>query len=199
MKMNLTRLVVALLCLLPFKSSAQTYIEQDRWIITPEISQVNFGDLGRTVVGGVRVQYFVTDNLSIDYTFSAGKNYAHLPASFGLMGIALDRGFPVTASEFEALLYLLIVPEGLSYHFQPSDPILISPFINILGITYFYEVDSGGPRNYTDNLTAVTGVGIRSNFVYRDLFLLAPSVEAAFAYGPRKLVFKTSLGFGFIF
>ncbi len=40
---------------------------------------VTYNQLKPIMVHGAELNYFVTENLSLDYSFSGGKNYVHMP------------------------------------------------------------------------------------------------------------------------
>lgn len=110
---------------------------------------------------GLSAELFVTDNLSLNYKYSFGQRMdgefnAHINPSIVLLSFAYS---------FEAILGVLLIPEGISYHFYISDYYEIAPYINLLSAEVnlfedrlFVMSSSIGLNAYFKNSTPINNI-----------------------------------------
>ncbi len=77
---------------------------------------------------GISAELFVTDNISLNYKYGMGLNpngdiTGHFNPSLFLLPFAYS---------FEAILAVLLIPEGISYHIYLSDYFELAPYISPL-------------------------------------------------------------------
>ncbi len=106
--------------------------------ISQNKGDVRVGTYGEVIVFGNKIlpqygisgEWFVADNISLNYKYGLGKNQdgdfsGHFnPALFLL---AFTVGYP------SAALGTLLISEGVSYHFNLNEFIEIAPYLNPLG------------------------------------------------------------------
>lgn len=77
---------------------------------------------------GISAEIFVTNNISLNYKYAVGIDQngeinGHINPSIFLLPFAYS---------YEAFLGILLIPEGVSYHFFISDYLELAPYINPL-------------------------------------------------------------------
>lgn len=110
---------------------------------------------------GVSAELFVTDNLSLNYNYSLGQRMdgefnAHINPSIVLLSFAYS---------LDAIIGVLLIPEGISYHFYISEYYEIAPYINLLSSEInllddqlFAMSASYGVKAYFKNVTPINNV-----------------------------------------
>jgi hypothetical protein len=119
----------------------------------------NFGDVSN---GGISVEIFLNDDISLDYSFALGSNSGsgtsyHLPALIGELCEAVDMGIYFYYEELDDdLLYLsFLIPEGISYHAYPRKWLELAPFVYPLGAEYNLRDDFRSFMHLTAGLKTV--------------------------------------------
>ncbi|MEN9639608.1 MAG: hypothetical protein RLZZ262_1477 [Bacteroidota bacterium] len=129
----------------------------------------NFG-YGNSMLHEIKVDHFFRDNISLLYAArysrpvirqhsSDAEFTAPLGASIGVgMGFMLGGGSACGYLDpdvfFGVFMYSCMIPDGIAFHFYPSEKIDISPYINVTGLTIasrnnetgFYYTPSAGLR-----------------------------------------------------
>jgi len=124
---------------------------------------------------GISGEWFVTENLSLNYKYALGQRMdgeftGHINPSIFLLPFAYS---------LEAILAVLLIPEGVSYHFFVSEYYEIAPYISPLSaeVNMFEEntlVLSGsiGANVYFKKSTAATnfvfGLNGGTTIIYRN-------------------------------
>ena len=109
-----------------------------------KVESINLNDLKPTMVYGGELKCFISENFSLDYSISVGKNYFHVPLSIptsisiyhfqklvnDLRDGAYEAELDSSESSFE-LLYLLalLIPDGVTGHFKLGSKTYLSPSI----------------------------------------------------------------------
>lgn len=129
----------------------------------------NFG-YGNSMLHEIKVDHFIHDHISLLYstrysrsnirrTNSDSEFTAPLGATVGVgMGLMLGSGSACGYLDpdvfFGVFMYSCMIPDGVAFHFYPSEKIDISPYINVTGLTIatrdeqssFYYTPSAGLR-----------------------------------------------------
>ena len=129
----------------------------------------NFG-YGNAMLHEIKVDHFIHDNISLLYSTrysranirrstSDSEFTAPLGATVGVgMGLMLGSGSACGYLDpdvfFGVFMYSCMIPDGLAFHYYPSEKVDISPYINVTGLTIatrddqtsFYYTPSAGLR-----------------------------------------------------
>jgi len=180
--------VLLLICIF-FLGEASAQFDDGDIIISGSRARLFYGDFNSFNDVSADIQYFVHDNVSLNYSIAINGNYFHVPASIPIVAVALYCG--VTADvEF---LYLLLIPEGVSYHIPINESFGFSPYINPLGFEYM-EYPEGGNAWY------MTGAaGIRFNALLYDRFYISPFTEYKVNYANSDYGLRTGVSAGYRF
>lgn len=129
----------------------------------------------KTYLGGLNLEVYVTDGLSLNYSLKAGAsdlNGFTMQSTMGmlggstlfLMGLMGDDDFYTLA------IIAFIIPEGITYNFKPDDKTAISPYINLLSMEYtehyikgYYEAGIKF-KKYFDSIYINLNVGVQSAY-----------------------------------
>ena len=139
---------VLCLILLVITLSVQSQF-QEGFTFKPKTELVTYNRLKSTMVHGAELNYFVTENLSLDYSFSGGKNYVHMPLSIPITALLYGTqsseneeplenekdGMETDTTESSSrwgYLFALLIPEGISGHFNLGKKTYLSPSIKPL-------------------------------------------------------------------
>ncbi|GAB4288968.1 MAG: hypothetical protein Kow0068_14600 [Marinilabiliales bacterium] len=119
---------------------------------------------------GISGQYFITKNLSLNYSYLIGKNCnhefaVHVPGAINLL--VLSPPYP------DYFLFVLLIPEGGSYHFYPNKNFETEFFLNPLGTDY----------NIMDNerFTLTGNLGVKAYAKYNN-FSISPYAGIKYIY-----------------
>ncbi len=181
----------------PFTSIAQ--FEQGDFVLSATAAETNYNDFALKTSYGLDMQYFVDDNVSLNYSFRLGERYAHVPAAAPASAIMLFIAFTTANNgdtEVENKLTgwgiisgiaLALVPEGVSFHLRVNDHLAVSPYINPLGLEWIREEGVGGRDTWLGG-----SAGAKGNLILGD-FVVAPYGEYKKLYG-RKGNWGTGAG-----
>ncbi len=162
-----------LLAMLLALGTARAQFEEDNFILSFSRSQAMFNDFTSYREFSVDVQYFVTDRISLNYPVSVSREYIHVPASVPII-VASAACF---YGDLE-LLYMLLIPEGVSFHFPIQRFVTISPYINPLGFEYYYNSE-------IEEWYMTSAVGAKANITPTSPLVIAPFAEYKIDYGHR--------------
>lgn len=131
----------------------------------------NSADLG--------VEYFVTDNLALNYHLRIGysneeKLTGHIPIGLGLgVFVVLNSNFIDETVNYLAIL-LAVTPEGVTYYFSKNEKSSIGIYANVLGIDFWQKrpslpmtINSGVKGNIWLNREQSFGAGGYAGPVYQ--------------------------------
>ena len=114
---------------------------------------------------GIGVQYFYTNNFSIESELSIGANYLHSPLS-AVLGVVVYEAFLLNSliSGAKVPQYtVLFFGESFSYHFRIGNQMSLAPYISLPA--FDMETPAG---IYSEPIYALTSAGgIRLNFFSR--------------------------------
>lgn len=133
--------------------------------------------IGGATTAGLDVQFFVLDNLSLDYQLQAGFHQNHgfyLNTGWGQAG-CLYLLAKENYSMAGAALLALMIPEGISGHIPIADKIVLSPYAHPLEAHF----------NYYDNPTNwhwAGDFGLRISYVFKNGMSIQPHISGRWWY-----------------
>ncbi len=173
-------LSLALILWLPLISSAQ--FEKKNFVLSATGAQIEYDSFTPRNAYGLDLQYFVSDHVSLNYNLKFGERYVHLPAGAPVAVVALVMAV-ASANDGSGGLFVAggllaaLLPEGVSFHANVNQNVVISPYINPLGFEWIKNANAGGRDTW------LTGsAGTKVNFLLGD-FVIAPYGEYKMLYG----------------
>jgi hypothetical protein len=153
---------------------------------------------------GVNYEIFVTDKISLNYSFDFSLEphiqLRHTPIMSYLGWKLLYPALQDLQDENEeessdpswaisAFVLSLLIPEGVNFHFPWRDDantgIIVS--INPLGYDYFNSIESFS-----------SGILLQSRFGFGEKFFIAPLAGFSYAYKPKEIIFRIGISAGII-
>ena len=133
---------------------------------------------GSRAVGGLNIQYFVGDRISLNYPITGSGRSVHMPAAVPLALLAIVYG----GLYDPAALYLFLVPDGLSYHYPLNDNVTLSPYFNVLGADYFFDDESLNPQSHQAGWYWSGSIGSRVNLFLGESVMVGGFAEFSQSY-----------------
>ena len=148
---------------------------------------VTYNQLKPTIVHGAELNYFVTENLSLDYSFSSGENYTHMPLSIPITAFlyatqsseneeeleneqdAIEEDTPESSSRW-GYLFALLIPEGVSGHISLGKKTYLSPSIKPLSFDLIGQDNLEGGDDPSWYVANESGIELE-HFVSKNLFV----------------------------
>jgi len=148
---------------------------------------LSYNQLNPTIINGAELNYFVTEKFSLDYSFSSGENYAHMPLSVPVTAFlysnqsseseetleneqyAIEEDTTESSSRWGYLLTLLI-PEGISAHFNLGKKTYLSPTIKPLSFDLIGQKNLVEGENSSWYIANESGIEIE-HFVTKNWFV----------------------------
>lgn len=192
---------ILLLFLLGFPQSLEAQeFDHENLRVGPLIEITETGN-NRGIGIGVRLEWFIGRNISLDYQYLFGSNaqgnfYSHVPGALAGF-VALASGYYANpwqvnawySTEADALLALaFLLPEGISLHFQPHPKLEIAPSFAPLGADY--NIRNNGQTSITGSLM------MRANYHPFSRFSISPALGLRFVYSTGFPALVYGLGFG---
>jgi hypothetical protein len=118
-----------------------------------------------TTYYGLEGQYFLSDKISLNYNISYGRDYFR--ANWGtILGGAMLLNPYIYAMD-EAFLYVLMIPEGVSYHHSFAPNWDFSPYLNLLSfdLPAYLNNSNGFSLNFDELLNFNINVGGRIQYI----------------------------------
>jgi hypothetical protein len=118
-----------------------------------------------TTYYGLEGQYFLSDKISLNYNISYGRDYFR--ANWGtILGGAMLLNPYIYAMD-EAFLYVLMIPEGVSYHHSFAPNWDFSPYLNLLSFDFpaYLNNSNGFPLNFDELLNFNITGGCRIQYI----------------------------------
>ena len=152
--------------------------------------------------GGIEFDFQFDNNVGIQYSFLAGKNYFHMPLapSFGyIAGLTAaaavpesDEGTDRVAIGIIVGLITTIIPESISYNIPLNDNFSVCPYISPLQLDFLKN-----EGNAEGDWIAGLGVGSRLHvYLYDRKFRVSPYFEYKIHYrqdAPQGYTFGLNL------
>ena len=106
--LEMKKLTLVVFLLLQF-SPAKSQFDDNSFIISLHGSQVISDRLSQKYAYGVDIQYFISENVSLNYHFNGGKGYLHMPLALPLAVLLFTHDFIY----WEDDLFWLLLLSGL--------------------------------------------------------------------------------------
>lgn len=99
---------------------------------------------------GVALEYGFAKHWSANYTVQAGPDYAHFPLFTPIASVIWLFSRPNRGRYFteDWAKYLFLLPEGVSYTFEPIPGFGFKPYLNPFGVTILGTVDDQNIKEY---------------------------------------------------
>ena len=192
-------LTLLFLCFISLGLKAQEF-DHENLRVGPLVEITETGN-DRGIGIGVRLEWFITRNISLDYQYLFGSNgegnfYSHVPGALAGF-VALASGYYANpwqingwySTEADALLALaFLLPEGISLHFQPHPQLELAPAFAPLGADY--NIRNNGRTTITGSLM------LRANYHPISRFSISPALGLRFVYSTGFPSLVYGLGFG---
>jgi len=183
-------------------TSISAQLESKAFIVGCDLKQVKYKDYDRRIVGGLDLQFFVTDHISLNSNFSFGRDYVHMPlVSYFFSDFIIYNTFNI---DEENWYMFLLITEGVSFHIKIAENLSISPYINPLCFEYIYQTSKQAEYDstYTDyDPRYITGAtGFRFNMVFARHLYLGTYAEAKLIYNQENTggyAYGVNLGYCF--
>lgn len=104
---------------------------------------------------GVAVEYGFENHWSTNYRVQAGPDYFHFPLFTPIAAVAWL--FSQRRHSVDWAKYLFLIPEGVSYSFDPIPGFAIKPYINPLGVTVLGAYNDENVKEYEVYMMLSTG------------------------------------------
>jgi len=156
-----------------------------------------------TYAGGLKIRMFLGEHVSFDSGFLFGKDHGQF--GIGTLGIPIWLlGFSFSSEDGNPLVQILVFgalmllsAEHIAYHIPASNRVDISPYVSLLRIKDFGNLDeSVSPDGYQSAVSFALGLEINT---YLKRFVVAPYVDYNVAYqgDPKGFNFGINLGYYF--
>jgi hypothetical protein len=163
----------------------------------------NFMSGGAVDMYGLNMEIFITDNLSLNYSFAVGNrnnfSYYHSPAGL-IGGISVflnvtdqndqssDDEESSTSMKYGGAVLVMLLPEGINYYFPLSQYVTIGAYCNPLGYDFFRDNDA----SFSSSL------GLKFMYHLNEHFILVPQIGMSFFYTNHDpTVFNLGLSIGY--
>lgn len=181
-----------ILCVFLFLVSSRCYGQQGTAVLNGMYHTQIFTGENKFEKGyGINYQFFVTDDVAIEYNFSYvnvpdNLNYFKLHGGGVLVGYSSSLNLSNYANEVYWVMVFLatLIPEGISYHIDIGDNLTLSPYANLLSFDY-----ADGYLHYNNSL------GLRMNMTVLNHLNIAPFAFTQIQYR-SKAWGGTRTGFG---
>jgi hypothetical protein len=136
---------------------------------------------------GLNLQYFVTEEISLDYKLTFGYN--------GDDEFNMHLSAPALGSAYlgspELLFLAACIPEGISYHFYPTEMFELAPYVAPLGCEINY--DSEVPLSMSGEM------GLQLYLKPNEYFFISPNYGIGMLYSNGEIVSHYGIALGVTF
>ncbi len=93
---------------------------------------------------GIAAEMGFAEQWSANYRIQGGPDYFHFPVALPFAAVCLVFTQPVGGYywNIDWVKYLFLIPEGVSYSFDPIPGLTVKPYLNPLGVTVLRETDA---------------------------------------------------------
>jgi hypothetical protein len=184
--MTIQKFCFVLIFALSIPCAGKAQFEDGDFSMGLSANAIMYTDYGAKTAGGLTMQLFLTDNVSLNSNFQFGPNYVHMPIGMALASLVFLSGDPSGCSniscnddDYWAVLLIILFSEGVSFHLPVLNNVVVSPYINPMGVDYWYE-----PNRIDDSPFLFTfSAGTKLNLFAGENFNFAPYVEYKTIYG----------------
>lgn len=96
---------------------------------------------------GVALEYGFDKHWSSNYRVQAGPDFFHFPLFTPIAALAWVCSYE-RRLESDFVKYLFLIPEGVSYSFDPIPGLTMKPYVNPLGVTILGSIDNQNVKEY---------------------------------------------------
>jgi hypothetical protein len=190
------KLIISILIAFPLTSLGQ--FERGNLITSLEFSGISYRHHEHIYAGGIDLEYFVTDNLSVNTRITFGNQFAHMPLMVYFFTDLFVEGLITSDDDY---YWLIFFAEGISYHIHIGDRLTISPFLHPLGCEYLnkQQLDHNYKPENDENMDTwfISGSGgIRYNFAITPKLIFSPYFEFKTLYGAKTSGFGIGASLG---
>lgn len=180
--------------LIPSVFSGKAQFQKGDFSVGLSSNAVMFPDYGTKIGFGLTMQVFLDKNVSLNSNLHFGPNYVHMPIGVALAGLVFLSGDPSGCSnvscnddDYWGVVLLILFSEGISIHVPIMNKLTFSPYVNPLGVDYWYQPTAAADKPaFLFTLSA----GMKMDIFAAENFNIAPYFEYKTIYG------QSNSGFG---